>query len=251
MNNTTNPNHTDIQNNIELTSSAALTDTTFSPDGLILKDVFYQYPGNKKEVLRGINAHFPAGKVTAVCGRSGAGKSTLLYLLAGLDVPKKGDLIYRGRTLTRSMLDDYRRNETATIAQSYLLFPTRTALENVEYPLRLAGMDKDAAKKEAHEHLLSVGIGEELHNRLPARLSGGEQQRVAIARCLATHSNVIAADEPTGNLDEENAEAVVELLLELAHTHNKTIIVVTHDSYVAERCDIRMRLKHGQITVEM
>lgn len=219
-------------------------------DGLLLKDVVYQYPGNKKEVLRGINAHFPAGKVTAVCGRSGAGKSTLLYLLAGLDVPKKGEIIYQGKALTRAMLDDYRRTESATIAQSYLLFPTRTALENVEYPLRLAGVSQEEARKEAKEHLLSVGIGEELHHRLPVRLSGGEQQRVAIARCLATHSNIIAADEPTGNLDEENAEAVVELLLELAHSQNKTIIVVTHDSYVAERCDLRMRLKHGVIEVE-
>ena len=225
-------------------------DTRNNMDGLILNEVFYQYPGNKREVLRGINAHFPAGKVTAVCGRSGAGKSTLLYLLAGLDVPKSGELIYQGRCLTRAMLDDYRRKETATIAQSYLLFPTRTALENVEYPLRLAGVEKNAAREEARTHLLSVGIGEELHNRLPARLSGGEQQRVAIARCLASHSNVIAADEPTGNLDEENAEAVVELLLDLAHSQNKTIIIVTHDSYVAERCDIRMRLKNCRIEVE-
>lgn len=217
---------------------------------LILKDVVYQYPGNKREILKGINAVFPAGKVTAVCGRSGAGKSTLLYLLAGLDVPTKGELIYQGQTLTRTMLDHYRRNETATIAQSYLLFPTRTALENVEYPLRLAGVKKAAAREEAKGYLLNVGIREELHHRLPTRLSGGEQQRIAIARCLATHSNVIAADEPTGNLDEENAEAVVELLLELAHSQNKTIILVTHDSYVAERCDLRMRLKHGMLEVE-
>ena len=222
-------------------------DTKIHADGLILKDVVYQYPGNKKEVLCGINVTFPAGKVTAVCGRSGAGKSTLLYLLAGLDVPKKGEIIYKGHALTRGMLDDYRRTESATIAQSYLLFPTRTALENVEYPLRLAGVEKNLAREEARQHLLSVGIGEELHNRLPVRLSGGEQQRVAIARCLATHSNIIAADEPTGNLDEENAEAVVELLLELAHTQNKTIILVTHDSYVAERCDLRMRLRNGII----
>ena len=235
MNSTNNINNSDNINNL---------------DGLLLKDVTYQYPGNKKEVLCGINAHFPAGKVTAVCGRSGAGKSTLLYLLAGLDVPKKGELIYKGQALTKAMLEEYRRKETATIAQSYLLFPTRTALENVEYPLRLAGVDKHEARREAKEHLLSVGIGEELHHRLPARLSGGEQQRVAIARCLATHSNVIAADEPTGNLDEENAEAVVEILLELAHNKNKTIIIVTHDSYVAERCDIRMRLKNGKMEVE-
>lgn len=215
---------------------------------LILKNVKYQYPGSKREILKGINATFPAGKVTAVCGRSGAGKSTLLYLLSGLDVPKSGELIYDDRVLTKAMLDDYRRNEVATIAQSYLLFPTRTALENVEYPLRLAGVEKEAARQEARAHLEAVGIGEEMHNRLPGRLSGGEQQRVAIARCLASHSNVIAADEATGNLDEENAEAVIALLLELAHTQNKTIIMVTHDTYIAQRCDLRMRLKNGLLT---
>lgn len=217
---------------------------------LILKDVYYRYPGSNREVLQGVNAVFPAGKVTAVCGRSGAGKSTLLYLLSGLDVPKKGELIYNGCVLTKAMLDDYRRKEVATIAQSYLLFPTRTALENVEYPLRLAGKEKSAAQDEARQHLLAVGIGEDLHHRLPGRLSGGEQQRVAIARCLAAHSNVIAADEPTGNLDEDNAEAVVELLLELAHSQNKAIILVTHDSYVAARCDLRMRLKNGRLEAE-
>lgn len=223
---------------------------TENMNGLVLKNVFYQYPGNKREVLRGINAFFPAGKVTAVCGRSGAGKSTLLYLMSGLDVPTKGELIYQGHPLTKAQLDDYRRNEAATIAQSYLLFPTRTALENVVYPLCLAGVEKERAKEEARQHLFSVGIGEELHNRLPVKLSGGEQQRVAIARCLASHSNIIVADEATGNLDEENAEAVVDLLLELAHTQNKTIVLVTHDSYVAERCDIRMRLKNGLIEME-
>ena len=216
------------------------------PD-LILKDVYYQYPGSKQEVLKGVNAYFPTGKVTAVCGRSGAGKSTLLYLLAGLDVPKRGEMIYQGKPITRSMLDDYRRTESATIAQSYLLFPTRTALENAEYTLLLAGVSKEAAREEAIQHLTSVGIGPELYDRLPSQLSGGEQQRVAIARCLGAHSNVIAADEPTGNLDEENADAVVDLLLELAHTQDKTIIIVTHDSYVAARCDIRLRLRGGKL----
>lgn len=212
---------------------------------LILKDVVYRYPGGKRDILQGVNVEFPAGKVTAVCGRSGAGKSTMLYLLAGLDVPKSGEILYRGTPLTKRMLDNYRRKEAATIAQSYLLFPTRTVLENVEYPLRMAGVDKEAARKEACEHLSAVGIVEEMYRRLPTCLSGGEQQRVAIARCLATHSNVIAADEPTGNLDEENAESVIELLLELAHTQQKTIIVVTHDTFIAQRCDLRMRLKNG------
>ena len=217
---------------------------------LILKEVFYRYPGTKTDVLKGVDAVFPEGTVTAVMGRSGAGKSTMLYLLAGLDVPTGGTIFYNGRELKRSMLDGYRRTEVATIAQNYLLFPTRTALENVLYPLELAKVEKNAALEEAKRHLASVGIPEELHHRLPSRLSGGEQQRVAIARALASHSNVIAADEPTGNLDEENADAVMALLKKLAHEEGKTVIVVTHDRLLAEEADRCYRIKRGKIESE-
>ena len=214
---------------------------------LILKEVFYRYPGTKTDVLKGVDAVFPEGTVTAVMGRSGAGKSTMLYLLAGLDVPTQGSILYNGQELKRAMLDGYRRTEVATIAQNYLLFPTRTALENVLYPLELAKVEKNAALEEAKRHLESVGIPEELHHRLPTKLSGGEQQRVAIARALASHSNVIAADEPTGNLDEENADAVMALLKKLAHEDGKTVIVVTHDRLLAEEADRCYRIKRGKI----
>lgn len=217
---------------------------------LILKEVFYRYPGTKTDVLKGVDAVFPEGTVTAVMGRSGAGKSTMLYLLAGLDVPTGGTILYDGRELKRAMLDGYRRTEVATIAQNYLLFPTRTALENVLYPLELSKVEKNAALQEAKRHLQSVGIPEELHHRLPSRLSGGEQQRVAIARALASHSNVIAADEPTGNLDEENADAVMALLKKLAHEEGKTVIVVTHDRLLAEEADRCYRIKRGKIESE-
>ena len=217
---------------------------------LILKEVFYRYPGTKTDVLKGVDAVFPEGTVTAVMGRSGAGKSTMLYLLAGLDVPTGGTILYNGAELKRSMLDGYRRTEVATIAQNYLLFPTRTALENVLYPLELAKVEKNAALQEAKRHLASVGIPEELHHRLPSKLSGGEQQRVAIARALASHSNVIAADEPTGNLDEENADAVMALLKKLAHEEDKTVIVVTHDRLLAEEADRFYRIKRGKIEAE-
>ena len=217
---------------------------------LILKEVFYRYPGTKIDVLKGVDAVFPEGTVTAVMGRSGAGKSTMLYLLAGLDVPTGGTILYNGAVLKRSMLDGYRRTEVATIAQNYLLFPTRTALENVLYPLELAKVEKTAALQEAKRHLQSVGIPDELHHRLPSRLSGGEQQRVAIARALASHSNVIAADEPTGNLDEENADAVMTLLKKLAHEDGKTVIVVTHDRLLAEEADQCYRIKRGKIETE-
>lgn len=217
---------------------------------LILKEVFYRYPGTKTDVLKGVDAVFPEGTVTAVMGRSGAGKSTMLYLLAGLDVPTQGMILYNGHELKRAMLDGYRRTEVATIAQNYLLFPTRTALENVLYPLELAKVEKTAALEEARRHLESVGIPEELHHRLPSKLSGGEQQRVAIARALASHSNVIAADEPTGNLDEENADAVMALLKKLAHEEGKTVIVVTHDRLLAEEADRCYRIKRGKIETE-
>ena len=217
---------------------------------LILKEVFYRYPGTKIDVLKGVDAVFPEGTVTAVMGRSGAGKSTMLYLLAGLDVPTQGNILYNGQELKRAMLDGYRRTEVATIAQNYLLFPTRTALENVLYPLELAKVEKNAALQEAKRYLASVGIPEELHHRLPSRLSGGEQQRVAIARALASHSNVIAADEPTGNLDEENADAVMALLKKLAHEEGKTVIVVTHDRLLAEEADRCYRIKRGKIETE-
>ena len=217
---------------------------------LILKEVFYRYPGTKTDVLKGVDAVFPEGTVTAVMGRSGAGKSTMLYLLAGLDAPTQGSILYNGQELKRAMLDGYRRTEVATIAQNYLLFPTRTALENVLYPLELAKVEKTAALEEAKRHLESVGIPEELHHRLPSKLSGGEQQRVAIARALASHSNVIAADEPTGNLDEENADAVMTLLKKLAHEDGKTVIVVTHDRLLAEEADRCYRIKRGKIEAE-
>ena len=214
---------------------------------LILENVTYRYPGTKTDILKGVDAVFPTGAVTAVMGRSGAGKSTMLYLLSGLDVPTTGRILYNGEELKKSMLDGYRRRECATIAQNYLLFPTRTVLENVLYPMELAKMEKKAAIAEAKEHLLSVGIPEELHNRLPNKLSGGEQQRVAIARALASHSNVIAADEPTGNLDEENADAVMDLLKKLAHEQGKTVIVVTHDRLLAEEAARYYRLQKGKI----
>ena len=214
---------------------------------LILEQVTYRYPGTESDVLKGVDAVFPAGTVTAVMGRSGAGKSTMLYLLSGLDVPSTGRILYNGKPLTKAMLDGYRRAEVATIAQNYLLFPTRTVLENVLYPMELAKTEHTAAIAEAKEHLQSVGIPEELYNRLPSKLSGGEQQRVAIARALAAHSNVIAADEPTGNLDEENADAVMALLKRLAHEQGKTIIVVTHDRFLAEDADRFYCLQHGRM----
>ena len=214
---------------------------------LIFDQVHYQYSGAKKETLCGVNAVFLPGKTISIVGQSGAGKSTLLYLISGLDMPKSGEVRLDGKVLKAKDLDSYRRNIVATISQSYLLFPTRTVLENVMYPMQLAKMDKKVIDDEARAYLLSVGIEKELHDRLPSKLSGGEQQRVAIARCLAAHSLIIAADEPTGNLDEENAREVMRILTDLAHNHGKTVIVVTHDRELAEQTDRQYRLECGKL----
>ncbi len=214
---------------------------------LILDQVHYQYPKAKNETLCGVSAVFLSGKTTSIVGPSGAGKSTLLYLISGLDTPKSGQVRLDGKELLPGDLDSYRRNTVATISQSYLLFPTRTVLENVLYPMQLAKMDKQKAIEEAKEHLLSVGIQKELHDRLPSKLSGGEQQRVAIARCLAAHSKIIAADEPTGNLDEENSNEVMRILTDLAHNQGKTVIIVTHDKALAEQTDMQYRLEYGTL----
>lgn len=212
---------------------------------LILENVTYRYHGTKKDVLKGVNATFPNGTLSAILGHSGAGKSTLLYLISGLDTSREGRVLLNGGQLRKRDLDGYRRNTVATISQSYLLFQTRTAIENVMYPMELRKVPKETAVRKAKEYLSLVGIAEELHDRLPKKLSGGEQQRVAIARCLAANSEIIAADEPTGNLDEETASSVMDLLLELAHEHGKNIILVTHDPGLAKRADICFRLEKG------
>lgn len=212
---------------------------------LKLENVKYRYHGAKKDTLLGVNASFTAGTLSAILGHSGAGKSTLLYLISGLDVPREGEVKLNGEQLKKSMLDGYRRNTVATISQNYLLFQTRTALENVLYPYELRKVPKEEATEKARDFLRLVGIGDELHNRLPKKLSGGEQQRVAIARCLAANSEIIAADEPTGNLDEETAGSVMDLLLNLAHEHGKNIIFVTHDPNLAKRADVCFRLEKG------
>ena len=214
---------------------------------LILKEVFYRYPGTKTDVLKGVDAVFPEGTVTAVMGRSGAGKSTMLYLLAGLDVPTGGSILYNGRELKRSMLDGYRRTEVATIAQNYLLFPTRTALENVLYPLELAKVEITAATEEAKRHLESVGIPEELHHRLPSKLSGGEQQRVAIARAIAHRPRVIFADEPTAELDTNTGLQVVKIFRELTQTEGVTFVMTTHDTGLMDLGDQVYQLEGGEL----
>ena len=216
---------------------------------LDVKNVSYEYRNKYRTVkaVNGIDYSFDAGKFYAIVGASGCGKTTFLSLLAGLDVPSGGDVIYASGSTKSIDRDDLRRDDVAVIYQSFNLFPLLTVLENVMYPLSLHKTPKKEARQIAKEKLAAVGLTPESHKRFPSMLSGGEQQRVAIARSLAAGGSVILADEPTGNLDAENSRNIIDILKRLAHDENYCVIVVTHDSAVASCADEVIKLRDGKI----
>ncbi|HVP08431.1 MAG TPA: ABC transporter ATP-binding protein [Burkholderiales bacterium] len=198
-------------------------------------------------ILRDIDLAVTAGEAVAVVGASGSGKSTLLAILAGLDTPTTGRVTLDGTDLFS--LDEDRRAElrgraVGFVFQSFQLLPSLTALENVMLPLELR-KDVDSEKK-AGEILGRVGLEERLHH-YPKHLSGGEQQRVALARAFAVHPKLLFADEPTGSLDAEAGEGVIELLFELNRGFGTTLVMVTHDEHLAQRCARAIRLVAGRV----
>ncbi|MGU5544331.1 ABC transporter ATP-binding protein [Aeromonas veronii] len=202
-------------------------------------------------ILEGIDLQVNSGETVALVGASGSGKSTLLGLLAGLDLPSQGDIEILGKSLGE--LDEegrarLRAEQIGFVFQSFLLLPTMTALENVILPAELRG-ERDCEPR-ARELLAAVGLGERLHH-LPPRLSGGEQQRVAIARAFMTRPSLLLADEPTGNLDSKTGEKVIELLFELNRKHGTTLVVVTHDHQLAERCQRQVVMTAGRLDREV
>lgn len=214
---------------------------------LKIKDLAYIYKSKYQTVkaLKGITYEFEPGKLYALIGRSGSGKTTLLSLLAALDLPTEGQVIYDGKTTAEINRDLYHRDTVAVIYQSYNLLPLLTVMENVTFPLELKKVP--GARKIAEEKLRAVGLDARYFKRLPAMLSGGEQQRVAIARALASDAKIILADEPTGNLDTENSEIVIDLLQKLAHEEGYCVIVVTHDLSIADKADEVLQLKDGML----
>ena len=212
---------------------------------LRIENVNYRYKNAPRLALNNVSCAFQAGTVSAVVGPSGSGKTTMLSIMAGLDRPESGKVLIDDTDLAGLDLDAYRREKVSVIFQAFQLFPLLTVMENVCYPMELNGMPVKAAKKRAAELLESVGIGAEKFRRFPANLSGGEQQRVAIARSLATGAGVLLADEPTGNLDGENSRNVVELLTRLAHNEGYCVIIVTHDPAIAEASDLVYRMADG------
>jgi putative ABC transport system ATP-binding protein/lipoprotein-releasing system ATP-binding protein len=196
------------------------------------------------EVLRGISMDVAYGEAVFLCGASGAGKTTLLYTLAGLERPESGTVQFEGRRLytgSSSSQAEMRNRKMGFVFQGYFLLPELTALENVMLPGMICGK-RDRPAGEAS--LNDVGLGDRLHH-LPAELSGGEQQRVAIARALTNDPDIIFADEPTGNLDSKTGDAIIELLLNLARSRKKTLLVVTHDVRLAELGDRQLRIVDG------
>lgn len=210
----------------------------------------YQSKYQKVHAVKGINFDFGDGKFYAIVGKSGCGKTTFLSLLAGLDLPTEGQILYDGKSTAERNRDDYRLKAISLICQSYNLFPLLTVEENVTYPMLLRGVSADEAEKTAHEKLKDVGLNSSYYKRLPAMLSGGEQQRVAIARALASGSELILADEPTGNLDSENSRNIMDILVKLAHEEGRCVIVVTHDPAIAEQADKVYKLRDGKLDGE-
>jgi len=215
---------------------------------LKLDGLGYRYRKGNVDVLHNVNAEFEAGKINAIVGPSGSGKTTLLSIMAGMDKPQTGVISIDGKNLAELDLNQYRRERVAMIFQAFHLFPLLTSIENVCYPLEAVGTEPTDAVARAKSLLESVGISEEKHNRYPANLSGGEQQRVAIARALSVGAKVILADEPTGNLDTDNSNAVIEILKHLAHVQGYCIVIVTHNPEIADAADAVFRMKDGVLS---
>lgn len=216
---------------------------------LTAQQVEYTYQTKYQTVyaLRGVDCDFETGQMTAIVGASGSGKTTLLSLLAGLDVPTGGSILFRGESTAQMDRDAWRLTCVSVIYQNFNLFAHLTALENAAYPLYLQKRPKKQAEEEAAAQLAAVGLQPDQFGRYPRMLSGGEQQRVAIARALAAGSELILADEPTGNLDEENSRNIFDILRDLAHEKERCVVVVTHDMDLAERTDRILRIQDGKI----
>ncbi|MBQ2733844.1 MAG: ABC transporter ATP-binding protein [Clostridia bacterium] len=212
-----------------------------------IKDVHYEYklPSGSCYALRGVSAAFEVGKLYAITGRSGSGKTTLLSLIAGFDKPKNGTIEYNGEVINEKKIADFRKNRMGIIFQSYNLIPHLTAIENVKLSMSIRGdsKNKDARAREA---LSAVGLEEKLFKKFPATLSGGEQQRVAIARAMVSSPKLILADEPTGNLDNENSEIIIKLLKQAAHESGACVIVVTHSEEIAAEADHALKMSDGR-----
>ena len=204
---------------------------------LEIKNLTYSYKDSKEKVLVNVNESFKEGKFYAIIGKSGSGKSTLLSLLAGLDEPDSGKILFNGENIQETGYTNHRKNNISLVFQNYNLIDYLSPLENIRLVNNQAQQDI----------LLELGLSEHQIKRNVMKLSGGQQQRVAIARALVSSAPVILADEPTGNLDENTASEIIEILKKLAKERNKCVIVVTHSKEVARAADIVFELKNKRL----
>jgi lipoprotein-releasing system ATP-binding protein len=217
--------------------------------GRELQKIYTQEDGSELRILEGVNIEVVPGEAVAIVGASGAGKSTLLHLLGGLDRPTHGDVILAGRNLaalSERELASVRNERIGFVFQFHHLLREFTALENVMMPLLIGGTGHGVAKKHASELLDQVGLSARLTHK-PWQLSGGEQQRVAVARALANRPAVVIADEPSGNLDTHTGEQLHELFFRLRSEHGVALVIATHNKELAERADRLLHMKEGQL----
>ena len=199
------------------------------------------------EVIKGIDFTIHQNEKLAIVGKSGSGKTSLLMLMAGLEKPTSGNITYQDQditTYTEDQLTEYRKKNIGIVFQSFYLIPNYTAVENVALSLEI-NFQKNALSQ-AKEILIDLGLEQRL-NHFPSQLSGGEQQRVAIARAMIKKPELILADEPTGNLDDENTEVITELIFNIATKYQKSLCLVTHDADLAKRCDRIMTIENGTV----
>ncbi|MDR1643698.1 MAG: ABC transporter ATP-binding protein [Clostridiales bacterium] len=220
-------------------------------DAIVLKDVkkIYRMGQEKIAAVGGISITFEEGKIYCLLGASGSGKSTLLNLLAGLEKPTKGEIIFKGMHLEKMSESDlaiFRRRYIGFVFQSYNLLPTLTALENVSLPLAFRRVNGKERKIRAREMLKAVGLANRANHK-PSEMSGGQQQRVSIARAFINNPKVVFADEPTGNLDTKTSEEMMNLVTGIARERNQTLIIVTHDLEMSHYADTVIHIKDGII----
>ncbi|MDR3036914.1 MAG: ATP-binding cassette domain-containing protein [Coriobacteriales bacterium] len=227
-----------------------MSDTAALPNAspiLMLENVTYQYEGTKNKVLKGIDASFEGGKVYTIVGKSGAGKSTLLSLLSGLDLCTNGKISYAGADLRSLDRDVYRSRGVGVVFQAYNLINNAKAVENIVLSMNISKSKVKDKKRHAYELLAGMGIDRETADRPVLKLSGGEQQRVGIARALSHSPAILIADEPTGNLDEGTEGEVLDILQRLAHEEGRCVIIVTHSREVTSIADVIYQIVGGRL----
>lgn len=218
---------------------------------LQFENISYWYKHNQKQhdILKNVTVSFEKGNFYTIIGPSGSGKTTFLALASALDVPKEGKVLYNNEDIKKIGLTNFRNKYVSIVFQAYNLLPYMTALQNVITAMEITGSKQKNKVEFALKMLEKVGISRKQSMQKVLTLSGGQQQRVSIARALCCESELIVADEPTGNLDEETATEIVHILQDLAHKEDKCVIVVTHDHNIAATSDITIKLSKGTITI--